>query len=158
MAETKEIVRIANKDVSGHRKVKHAFREIKGIGSSLADTIAHIVSEEMGIDKESKIGDLTDDQIKKAEEVIDNPTEFGVPEFMLNRRKDRETGEDKHLTEADLDLQSKRDIDFMKSIRSYRGVRHMYGQRVRGQRTRTTGRSGMTLGVSKKKQKPGKEE
>jgi len=75
----------------------------------------------------------------------------------MNRQKDIETGKDMHLISADLVLKVKTDIDDAKSIRSWRGYRHAYGLKVRGQRTKTTGRQGKSLGVKKKtmQQKPG---
>jgi len=151
MTEIEEIVRLAKKDVNGHLEISEALRKIKGIGINLSASLAQIVAEELNIDKETKIGTLDDKQLKKIEKIITNLHDYGIPPFMLNRRKDRETGENKHLTEADLELQTKRDIDFMKSIKSYRGVRHIYGKRVRGQRTKTTGRGEKTVGVKKKK-------
>ena len=44
----------------------------------------------------------------------------------------------------------KSDIDFMTDIRSWKGIRHSLGLKVRGQRTRTTGRKGRAVGVAKK--------
>jgi len=69
---------------------------------------------------------------------------------MLNRPKDMETGKDLHLTGADLKLRIKTDIEEMKNLKSWRGYRHAYGLRVRGQHTKTTGRSGKAMGVKKK--------
>lgn len=154
MTEVEEIVRLAKKDINGHLEIKEALKRIKGVGANLGNSIAQIASEEMDINKETKIGSLNEEQLKELEKIIFNPHEHGLPSFMMNRRKDRETGQDKHLTEADLELQTKRDIDFMKSMKSYRGVRHIHGKRVRGQKTRTTGRGEQTLGVKKKKLKP----
>jgi len=56
-----------------------------------------------------------------------------------------------HLLSSDLVLRTKMDIDLMKKIKSWKGYRHAYGLKVRGQRTRTTGRTGKTVGVSKKR-------
>jgi small subunit ribosomal protein S13 len=52
----------------------------------------------------------------------------------------------------------KDDINRLKMIRCYRGVRHESGHKVRGQRTRSNGRKGLTLGVSKNKNQPAKKE
>lgn len=153
MPEVKGIVRISKQDIDGHKKLNEALKEIKGIGASLSHSITNIIAEETGIDKDSKIGSLKDDEIKKLKEIIKKPQEYNIPNYLLNRRKDRETGENKHLTEADLNLRKKRDIDFMKEIKSYKGIRHRYGLRVRGQKTKTTGRTGLELGVKAKKKK-----
>jgi small subunit ribosomal protein S13 len=84
------------------------------------------------------------------EEVIKDPAKNGIPGWLLNRRKESETGRDTHLISADLVLRTKMDIEKMKEIKSWRGYRHAYGLKVRGQRTKTTGRAGKALGVKKK--------
>jgi small subunit ribosomal protein S13 len=73
-----------------------------------------------------------------------------------------DTGSNLHLLTSDLDFTVSNDIDREKSIMSWRGYRHMFGLRVRGQRTRTTGRRASAVGVRKtglttpKEQKGGK--
>jgi small subunit ribosomal protein S13 len=69
---------------------------------------------------------------------------------MVNRPSDWETGEDVHLFSSDVELRLRDDINRMKMIRCYRGIRHEQGQKVRGQRTRSNGRTGLTVGVIKK--------
>ncbi|MDD5186755.1 MAG: 30S ribosomal protein S13, partial [Methanoregula sp.] len=61
-------------------------------------------------------------------------------------------GESKHLLGSDLTLIQDEDVNMMRKIRCYRGIRHETGQKVRGQRTKSTGRTGMTVGVKKKKE------
>ena len=72
---------------------------------------------------------------------------------MVNRKKDLRTGEDLHVLGSKLDLQIKQDIDRMKKMKSYKGVRHQYGLKVRGQRTKSTGRKGLVVGVVRRKKK-----
>lgn len=55
------------------------------------------------------------------------------------------------LTSSNLDSKLREDLERMKKIRAHRGMRHYWGLRVRGQHTKTTGRRGRTVGVSKKK-------
>ena len=50
-----------------------------------------------------------------------------------------------------LDNKLREDLERLKKIRAHRGLRHYWGVRVRGQHTKTTGRRGRTVGVSKKK-------
>ncbi|GAG60554.1 unnamed protein product, partial [marine sediment metagenome] len=45
----------------------------------------------------------------------------------------------------------KRDIERMRRLRSWKGYRHGFGLKVRGQRTRSTGRKGLVVGVIRKK-------
>jgi small subunit ribosomal protein S13 len=98
------------------------------------------------------MGYVTDQDVAKIEEALKDPVKFGIPPWMVNRRKDIATGQDKHLVGSDLDFQLRTDIDGMTKIRSWRGVRHSLGLKVRGQRTRCTGRTGRAVGVSKKQE------
>jgi len=138
---------VIDKDLDGTKTVVDALSDIKGIGMRLAT----IIAREAGISPEMRIGYLSSDKIEEIEKIIRNLADRGLPSWLLNRRKDLETGKDKHLISSDIDLQIKADIEREKSIWSWRGYRHAYGLKVRGQRTRTTGRTGKTVGVSKKK-------
>ena len=139
--------------MQGTLKTAYALTEIKGISLSLSNAIL----KKAGVNPNVRVGLLTEAEIAKIEEIIANPTEYNFPTWLLNRRKDAETGKDTHLISADLVLKTKMDIDHAKEIRSWRGYRHAYGLKVRGQRTKTTGRAGKALGVKKKTliQKPG---
>ena len=141
------IVRIAATDISGELRTDHGLAEIKGVGVNLAHAICRVLN----LDPSMKIGYLTDEEIAKIEDVLKNPVKYGIPSWMLNRRKDYETGEDKHLVGAELIYYVKQDIEREKRIKSWRGIRHALGMKVRGQRTRTTGRTGATVGVRKKR-------
>jgi small subunit ribosomal protein S13 len=75
-----------------------------------------------------------------------------MPVWLLNHRKDIATGKDLNLLSNDLNLQISDDINLMKKMRSYRGLRHEQGHKVRGQKTRSNGRHGLSMGVIRKKQ------
>lgn len=140
------IVRIANTDIDGEKKLIMGVAQIKGIGRQLASLIV----ESSGLDKKLKIGVLTEQQIEKLKNTIED-IEGIAPGWMLNHRKDIDTGKDIHLISSDVDLRLRDDINLLKMIRSYRGIRHETGLPVRGQRTRANNRRGLSLGVSKKK-------
>jgi len=144
--EFRHILRIIDTDVDGTLKAPYALRKIKGISLNLANAIL----KKAGINPDIRAGFLTEAEVERIEEIINEPTKFGLPSWLLNRRKDLETGKDMHLISADLILRNKMDIEQMKEVKSWRGYRHAYGLKVRGQRTRTTGRSGKALGVKKK--------
>jgi small subunit ribosomal protein S13 len=144
--EFRHILRIIDTDVDGTLKAPYALRKIKGISLNLANAIL----KKAGINPDVRAGFLTEAEVERIEEIINEPTKFGLPSWLLNRRKDLETGKDTHLISADLVLRTKTDIGQMKEVKSWRGYRHAYGLKVRGQRTRTTGRSGKALGVKKK--------
>jgi small subunit ribosomal protein S13 len=139
-------LRITDTDVDGTLKVPYALKRIKGISLSLANAIL----KKAGVDPNIRVGFLTDANIERIEGIVEDLTKYEIPNWLLNRRKDTETGKDRHLLGADLVLRTKMDIEQMKEIKSWRGYRHAYGLKVRGQRTKTTGRSGKALGVKKK--------
>jgi len=145
--EFRHIVRVTDTDIDGSLKVGYALTKIKGVSISLANAVL----KKAGINPEIRLGLLSEEQVKKIEDVLLNPAKYGIPNWLLNRRKDLETGKDLHLLSSDLVLRTKMDIDLMKKIKSWKGYRHAYGLKVRGQRTRTTGRTGKTVGVSKKR-------
>ncbi|KPV62920.1 MAG: 30S ribosomal protein S13 [Candidatus Bathyarchaeota archaeon BA1] len=144
--EFRHIIRIADTDLDGTLKVGYALAKIRGVGISLANAIM----KKAGIDPDTRLGLLSEADVERLKDIINNPMRHGVPGWLLNRPKDKETGKALHLTASDLALQIKTDIDQMKKIRSWRGFRHAYGLRVRGQRTRTTGRIRKAMSVKKK--------
>ncbi len=144
--EFRHIVRILGSDSSGTLKVSYAVSSIKGVSLSLANAIL----KKADISPDLRAGFLTESDISKIEDIVKDPSTYNLPSWLFNRRKDSDTGKDMHLISADLVLRTKTDIDEAKNIRSWRGYRHAYGLKVRGQRTKTTGRSGKSLGVKKK--------
>jgi len=144
--EFRHILRIKGTDVVGTLKASYALTKIKGISLSLSNAIL----KKAGVDPDKRAGFLTDTEMEKIEEIIEDPAKYSLPTWLFNRRKDAETGKDAHLISANLVLRTKMDIDQAKEIRSWRGYRHAYGLKVRGQRTKTTGRAGKALGVKKK--------
>ena len=112
--------------------------------------MAALIMEKTGMNRKLKMGKLTDSQIQKLQEAIDSINK-NAPGWMLNHRKDYETGEDIHLIGPDIDMKLRDEINIMKKIRSYSGIRHERGLPVRGQRTRANNRRGLALGVSKKR-------
>ena len=145
--EFRYIVRIAGTDIDGKLKTAYGLAEIKGVGYNLAVALCRM----LGIDPDKRIGFLTDAEIRKIENALSDPKKIGLPSWLLNRRKDYTSGEDKHLIGADLIFVVRQDIEREKRIKSWRGLRHMWGLKVRGQRTRTTGRTGITVGVKRRR-------
>jgi small subunit ribosomal protein S13 len=144
--EYRHILRIMGSDVQGTLKTVYALTAIKGINMSLSSAIL----KKAGVNPDVRVGFLTETELDKIEEIIKDPARFGLPNWLFNRRKNLETGKNDHLISADLVLRTKTDVDDEKAIRSWRGYRHAYGLKVRGQRTKTTGRAGKALGVKKK--------
>jgi small subunit ribosomal protein S13 len=141
----KYIVRIANTDLSGHKTVEWGLTGITGIGFRLATVIADFAK----IPRTKKMGKLTDEEVETLEEYVKDLQEK-IPPWLMNRQKDINTGDDTHIFGPDIELTLRDDLNRLKMIRCYRGIRHEQGQKVRGQRTRANGRKGATVGVMKK--------
>ena len=135
-----------NTDRRGSQPVKYALTGIRGIGLRTS----RIITDSTGIDPNEVIGYLSDEDVGKLDEAISN-FEQSIPIWMLNRQRDPATGENKHLLGQDILLTLKEDLNDLKKSRAYRGLRHERGLKVRGQRTKSTGRRGSTIGVKKKK-------
>lgn len=145
MSETKQVVRIARTDIDGTKPVAKAITSLQGVG----DVYGNAVAEVIDVDTSTKIGDLGEEEINKIEETIKNPEEHGIPIWLRNRRKEREEGDNQHLIGSDLELKEEFDIRRLKEIDSYRGWRHKIGLPVRGQKTKSSFRSGAKIGVSR---------
>ena len=147
MAELRHIVRVAATELKGDLPTHLALTKIRGVGFMFSNAVLKVLN----LDPRRPIGEYSDKELEKIEDCLKNPEKYGIPSWMYNRRKDPFRGKDGHLVGPDLQLQIKQDIDYMKKIKSYRGIRHALGLKVRGQRTRSTGRKGKTVGVQRKK-------
>jgi small subunit ribosomal protein S13 len=144
----RHIVRIAETDIPGELPLVWGLARIKGVGYNMALALCRV----LGYDPHMIVGFLSDEDVRRIEETIKNPAKYGFPSWTLNRRKDYETGIDMHLVSSELMFYARQDIDRETRIRSWKGIRHALGYKVRGQRTHTTGRIGPTVGVARKKQ------
>ncbi len=145
------IVRIAGKDLKGELKLNRALLYVRGISHSLRNVIAKLISKKLGIPYNVQIGSLTDEQIESIDNILMNLSDKDLPAFLLNRRKDMATGENVHVIMNELAFAIRQDIEFKKKTRTWQGYRHMRGKKVRGQRTKNTGRRGLAVGVVRKK-------
>lgn len=142
--EDERVVRILSQDIQGKMKIYPGLARIKGVSWAVSDAVC----KKLNLDRKRKIGSLSDVEIKKISEFIKNPE---IPSFLMNRRVDLETGENKHLVGSDLELRREFDIKRLKQIKSYRGIRHAANLPVRGQRTRGNFRKNRRKGAGIKK-------
>jgi small subunit ribosomal protein S18e len=77
--------------------------------------------------------------------------DYNIPKWFLNRQRDIRDGTWSQLVSNNLDTKLREDLERLKKIKAHRGLRHFWGLKVRGQKTKSTGRTGRTLGVTKKK-------
>jgi small subunit ribosomal protein S13 len=148
MAQEEEIryfVRVGTTDLDGTKSVKVALTGIKGVGRHTALVISRMAK----VDEYASLGRLDEESVNRLRTAVEQYS-GKIPAWMANRPKDVYTGETKHLLGGDVALAKEEDINLMRKIRCYRGIRHETGQKVRGQRTKSTGRTGTTVGVKRK--------
>jgi small subunit ribosomal protein S13 len=143
-----KLVRILAKDIDGGLNVYVGLTKIKGISWSISNAIC----KSLKLDKKKKIVDLTKEEIEKINEFVKSPK---IPSYLLNRKSDFETGENKHLLGTNLELQKEMDISRLKKIKSYKGIRHSLALPLRGQRTRSHFRKNRrkSVGIKRKEKK-----
>ena len=142
----KYIIRISNADVSGEERLAYALTSIRGIGPRISNAII----KKLKLNARMLAGKLSDENIAEIENAIANISDY-VPKWLLNRQNDYDSGDDLHSVSIDLKMTHDDDLNRMKKVKSYKGIRHASGHKVRGQRTYSNGRKGLALGVSRKK-------
>ncbi|KAJ7969776.1 40S ribosomal protein S18 [Quillaja saponaria] len=141
------ILRVLNTNVDGKQKIMFALTSIKGIGRRFAN----IVCKKADVDMNKRAGELSAAELDNLMTIVANPRQFKIPDWFLNRKKDYKDGKYSQVVSNALDMKLRDDLERLKKIRNHRGLRHYWGLRVRGQHTKTTGRRGKTVGVSKKR-------
>merc|ERR1711994_1107611 len=141
------ILRVMNTNLDGKRNMMFALTSIKGVGRRFAN----IALKKADIDMSKRAGELTDEEVERVVIIINNHRQYKIPDYFLNRQKDIKDGKTTQVLSNFLDNKLREDLERLKKIRAHRGLRHYWGVRVRGQHTKTTGRRGRTVGVSKKK-------
>ena len=108
------MARIAGIDLPKDKRVEIGLTYIYGIGRKSAKDIL----EKAGVNPDTRVKDLTDDEEQKLRDVIDE-----------------------YVVEGDLRRQTALDIKRLGEIGCYRGLRHRKGLPVRGQRSKTNART-----------------
>ncbi|KAG7324634.1 hypothetical protein KOW79_012650 [Hemibagrus wyckioides] len=135
------ILRVLNTNIDGRRKIAFAITAIKGVGRRYA----HVVLRKADIDLSKRAGELTEDEVERVVTIMQNPRQYKIPDWFLNRQKDIKDGKYSQVLANGLDNKLREDLERLKKIRAHRGLRHFWGLRVRGQHTKTTGRRGRTV-------------
>jgi small subunit ribosomal protein S13 len=145
----RHIVRIGGADIAGNKHLLYSLRKVKGINFVVGNALCILAK----VDKKKLAGNLTDEEIKRLNSALENINALGLPKWLVNRKKDPESGEDKHIVGVDVSIAKDNDIKSMRKMKCYKGIRHGKGLPVRGQRTKSNFRrnKGKSLGVKKKK-------
>ncbi|AOW04378.1 40S ribosomal protein S18 [Yarrowia lipolytica] len=135
------ILRLLNTNVDGRIKVMYAMCKIKGVGRRYAN----LVCKKADVDLSKRAGELTVEELERIVTIIQNPGQYKIPGWFLNRQRDFTDGKDSQLLVNQLDVKLRDDIERLKKIRAHRGLRHYWGYKVRGQHTKTTTRKGKIM-------------
>ena len=146
-SQFQHILRILNTNIDGRRKVMYALTHVKGIGRRFSN----LACRKAEVDLRKRAGELTNEELERIVTIFQNPKDYKIPQWFLNRQKDIKDGSYSQVLSNGLDNKMREDLERLKKIHNHRGLRHFWGLRVRGQHTKTTGRRGRTVGVSKKK-------
>lgn len=130
------ILRLLNTNVDGNIKVVYALTTIKGVGRRYAN----LVCKKADVDLNKRAGELTQEELERIVQIMQNPTQYKIPTWFLSRQKDVNDGKDYHMLANGVESKLRDDLERLKRIRAHRGIRHFWGLRVRGQHTKTTGR------------------
>jgi small subunit ribosomal protein S13 len=143
--DIKYFVRVGTTDLDGTKSVRVALTGIKGVGRHTSSVLTRMAK----VDEYAQLGRIDEASVDRLRVAVEEYI-TKIPPWMANRPKDVYTGETKHLFGPDVALTKDEDVNLMRKIRCYRGIRHETGQKVRGQRTKSTGRTGTTVGVKRK--------
>lgn len=145
--EIQHIIRLYNTNIDGTKKTSYALTAVRGIGKRFGKAVV----SRAGVSLQKRAGELTQEEISKIQEVINDPKAFGIPGYMLNHQRDSADGLDSQLVGIKLDGDLRMRIEKGKKAREIRMLRLASGLKVRGQRTKSNGRKAKALGASKKK-------
>ena len=140
------ILRMADSDIDGLKPIAIGLTSIKGVGMRTSQQICRLA----GINGKSLGGHLSEEDQDSLRSAIDDYAST-VPWWLVNRQRDLGTNEDAHIVAMEVKMTRDDDISRMAGIKAYRGMRHRSGHKVRGQRLRSNGRKGSSLGVERKK-------
>jgi small subunit ribosomal protein S18e len=141
------IIRMFNTNVDGTKRVTEALTAIRGIGRRFADAVC----KRSNVDIRKRAGELTESELVALQETISNPESKDIPQWMLNHRRDIVDGTSSQLIANQLDAYFRLHIERGKRMRHVRVCRLASGKKVRGQRTKSNGRGGVSVGVSRRK-------
>ncbi|WVQ80214.1 40S ribosomal protein S18-B [Cryptococcus sp. DSM 104549] len=130
------ILRLLNTNVKGQGKIMYALTEIKGVGRRYSN----LVCKKADVDLNKRAGELNSDELERIVTIMQNPAQFKIPAWFLNRQRDINDGKNHHILSNVIDQRLREDLERLKKIRTHRGLRHHWGLKVRGQHTKTTGR------------------
>jgi len=116
-----------NTNIDGKTKIMYAMTSIKGVGRRFSN----ICLKKADIDMRKRAGELTDEEVERVVTIMQNPRQYKIPDYFLNRQKDIKDGKFSQVLANGLDNKLREDLERLKKIRAHRGLRHYWGLRVR---------------------------
>ncbi|CAM9793840.1 unnamed protein product, partial [Hapterophycus canaliculatus] len=111
--EFQHILRILNTNIDGRRKVQYSLTSIRGVGRRFAN----LICKKAEVDPNKRAGEMTADEIEKLVAIIQNPRQFKIPDWFLNRQKDWKTGKTTQISSQAIDQKLREDLERLKKIR-----------------------------------------
>ncbi|EIJ89646.1 small subunit ribosomal protein S18e [Nematocida parisii] len=146
-AQMQDIIRMYNTNINGRSTIIRSLTGIRGIGLR----VSTLLCKKANIDTSLRAGQVEQEKLDVISKILESPQSYGVPDWMLNRQKDPLTGEYKQLIANQVEADYRLYLERAKRVKHIRGLRLLKGLKVNGQRTKSNGRRGKTVGVSKKK-------
>merc|ERR1739843_8590 len=82
------ILRILNTNIDGKRNITFALTSIKGVGKRFATQVC----KKADVDITKRAGELTEEEVEKVVTIMQNPRTYKIPDWFLNRQKDKRDG------------------------------------------------------------------
>ncbi|XP_043825291.1 40S ribosomal protein S18-like [Dromiciops gliroides] len=112
------IMRVLNTNIDGQQKIAFAITAIKGVGRRYA----HVVLRKADIDLTKRDSELTEDEVECVITIMQNPHQYKIPDWVLNRQKDGEDGKYSQVLTNGLDNKLHEDLEQLKKIRAHFGL------------------------------------
>ncbi|NWH55562.1 RS18 protein, partial [Fregata magnificens] len=116
------ILRVLNTNIDGRRKIAFAITAIKGQPKSLGDIEGGRWGHFGGVSPRS-----VSVQVERVITIMQNPRQYKIPDWFLNRQKDVKDGKYSQVLANGLDNKLREDLERLKKIRAHRGLRHFWG-------------------------------
>ncbi|CAL6004657.1 Ribosomal_protein S18 [Hexamita inflata] len=143
----RDLLRMFNTNVDGKYVLGIALTQIKGVGRRFAKACC----QKAGLDPNMRAGEISEKDEENLIKIITEPVANGLPLWMINHQKEMESGLNIHLNSNMFSQQWRIELERLRRAKANRGIRHQNGIKVRGQRTKCTGRNHGVVGVQRKK-------
>jgi small subunit ribosomal protein S18e len=108
------ILRVLNTNIDGKHNVVYALTAIRGLGRR----IAYVACKKADVDIKKRAGELSAEELERIVNIIQNPGEYKIPNYMLNRQKDIKDGSYSQVVSNNLDTVLRDDLERLKKVKT----------------------------------------